>query len=260
MLHLRWHRRIGLTIAFIVVFLAITGLLLNHSLGLTLNKKIIHTHWLMNWYGLETTDPTGYHLKNQWLVHNGTNSLFLNSQFIARCNAPLMGAVSTDAVSLLTDSSSHSPKENPLYLALCQDELLIFSSEGELIETLTTLTGLPEDTEKLQVVDSQVYLRSGAATLLLNIDSLELTPSKHYIDQWSQPSTPPTAIVTAVQASPDRPGITLETIILDLHSGRFFGDIGVWIIDFIGLLICLMAITGIWAWYQHYKLKKAEGG
>jgi uncharacterized iron-regulated membrane protein len=44
--------------------------------------------------------------------------------------------------------------------------------------------------------------------------------------------------------------ISLETPILDLHSGRFFGNAGVLFVDIVGLLMCILAITGLWAWVR----------
>ena len=46
------------------------------------------------------------------------------------------------------------------------------------------------------------------------------------------------------------PSISLETLILDLHSGRFFGQFGVLFIDLIGLLVCILSITGLIAWMK----------
>jgi hypothetical protein len=50
--------------------------------------------------------------------------------------------------------------------------------------------------------------------------------------------------------------ISLETLILDLHSGRFFGNAGVLFVDIVGLLMCILAITGLWAWINHQRLRK----
>jgi len=49
------------------------------------------------------------------------------------------------------------------------------------------------------------------------------------------------------------PSISLETVILDLHSGRFFGQFGVLIMDIVGLLICILSITGLFAWINRLR-------
>ena len=50
--------------------------------------------------------------------------------------------------------------------------------------------------------------------------------------------------------------ISIETLILDLHSGRFFGSAGVLFIDIVGLLLCILSITGLWAWVNNQRYRK----
>lgn len=51
-------------------------------------------------------------------------------------------------------------------------------------------------------------------------------------------------------------GISPEIIILDLHSGRTFGDAGVLFVDIVGLVLCIPPLTALWAWMSHQKLRK----
>jgi hypothetical protein len=44
--------------------------------------------------------------------------------------------------------------------------------------------------------------------------------------------------------------ISLETLMLDIHSGRFFGPYGVWFFDFIGIILLFLASTGIIIWLK----------
>ena len=267
-LNLRWHRRIGLSIMVMVVFLAISGLLLNHSPSLGLSKQILQSPWLLGWYGFETTAFSGYklgehkldehNLNNQWLSHPGGFDLFLNSEPVANCQAPLLGASLLD-LSKGKLPQTKSPQTQPLLLALCQGELVILTLEGELVEKLSSLNGLPENTSGLQVVGQEILLHSGEQILSLNIDSLEIQASQTNVKVWSQPSPLPQELIEQINQSAELPGISMETLILDLHSGRFFGTAGVLFVDLVGLLICLLALTGLWAWYSHHRLKKLGG-
>ncbi|MDX2463608.1 MAG: PepSY domain-containing protein [Porticoccus sp.] len=242
-INLRWHRRIGLSIVIMVIFLAITGLLLNHSPNIGLSKQTLRTQWLLDWYGFETTPLTGFKLENQWLSHPGGNDLFLNTEPVASCRAPLWGASQTQS----------------LLLALCQDELVILTSQGELIEKLSLLKGLPKNTTALQVADKEIFILSSGQTLSLNIDTLETQESNTPVTEWSSASPLPTEVIEQLYQRAELPGISMETLILDLHSGRFFGTAGVLLIDLVGLLICLLALTGLWAWYSHHRLRKIGG-
>jgi hypothetical protein len=61
-------------------------------------------------------------------------------------------------------------------------------------------------------------------------------------------ATLPQALAQQLEQHQSGPSISLETVILDLHSGRFFGQFGVLFIDLIGILICILSVTGLIAW------------
>lgn len=242
-LNLRWHRRIGLSVVVMVIFLAISGLLLNHSPSIGLNQQTLRAQWLLDWYGFETTAFAGFKLEEQWLSHPGGHDLFLNDKPIASCKAPLLGA-------------SRTPS---LLLALCQGELVILTHEGDLIEKISTLNGLPKNTSALKVEGEKILISSNEKTLSFNIDTLEAQVSNIHVSEWSKMTPLPQRLIEQLNQQAALPGVSMETLILDLHSGRFFGTAGVLFVDLIGLLICLLALTGLWAWYSHYRLRKSGG-
>ena len=55
-------------------------------------------------------------------------------------------------------------------------------------------------------------------------------------------------------------GLSLERVILDLHSGRIFNDDwGIYLMDASAIIIIWLSISGTWVWYsrrQKQKLKK----
>ncbi|MDO7653232.1 MAG: PepSY domain-containing protein, partial [Porticoccus sp.] len=215
----------------------------------------LRAQWLLDWYGFQTTAFSGFKLgkqapNKQWLSHPGGHELFLNAEPVANCQAPLLGA---SRLNLYKDKSLQAQS---LLLALCQDELVILTPEGELVEKLSVLNGLPENTSRLQVVGQDVLIRSNEKILSLNIDNLETQASPANVKEWSQPSPLPQELIERISQKAELPGISMETLILDLHSGRFFGNVGVLFVDLIGLLVCVLALTGLWAWYSHHRLKK----
>ena len=48
--------------------------------------------------------------------------------------------------------------------------------------------------------------------------------------------------------------ITYERIIVDLHTGRLFGIIGVTLIDIVTLGMLILSITGTISWMRHKKI------
>ena len=155
-----WHRRLGLSVFLVLIFLAISGFALNHSPALKLNKISLSNSWLLSWYGFEKPAINGFKLQGQWLYHDGNSQLFLDQKAVAPCSAPLLS------------SARHS---DSIY-ALCADALLILTENGQLVEIFSQLDGLPIDAQGITVVEGILYLSTDSAVLEFNPDSLALTP------------------------------------------------------------------------------------
>ena len=240
--NLRWHRRIGLSVMIVLVFLSITGILLNHSPAAGLSKKILSTEWLLSWYGFETVSLSGFKVREQWINHPGDRELFLNGMPVASCAPPLLNATFT----------------KDFLVALCKDELVILNYDGIFIEKINTLSGLPEYTTNLKYLNNTLLIKSKNEILSLDPNTLEISPSELKVDKWPQPVSLPSTLVKKLKQNSQLPGISLETVILDLHSGRFFGDAGVLFVDFMGLTVVFLAMTGLYAWLAKRRKKQAK--
>ena len=243
--NLRWHRRVGLSVMVALIFLSITGILLNHSPAAGLSKKILSTEWLLSWYGFETVAFSGFKVGEQWINHPGDRELYIDGQPVAACAPPLLNAARTES----------------FLIALCTNELVILSFDGELVEKINTLSGLPEHTTNMKYLNNTLFIQSHNKILSLDPATLKITPSQLTIESWPLPSSLPSTIVEELKQSSQLPGISLETVILDLHSGRFFGDAGVLFVDFMGLLTVFLAVTGTYVWFlkrrkKHIKRRK----
>ena len=237
--NLRWHRRVGLSVMVILIFLSITGILLNHSPAAGLSNRILNSEWLLSWYGFETVALSGFKVGKQWINHPGDRELYIDGQPVAACAPPLLNAARTDS----------------FLIALCKDELVILSFNGELVEKINTLSGLPEHTTNVKYLNNTLFIQSHNKIMTLDPDTLEIKPSQLTIESWPLPSSLPSIIVEELKQGSQRPGISLETVILDLHSGRFFGDAGVLFGDFMGLLDVFLAMTGTYVWFMKRRKK-----
>lgn len=230
-----WHRRLGLSVFVVLIFLAITGFALNHSPGLKLNQIGLSSNWLLSWYGLETPEAVGFESQGHWIYHNSASELFFDSRSAANCSPPL-AAVARHA---------------NMVFALCADALVMLSSRGEFIEQFSAIDGLPANIETLAVLDNKLYLATDSATLKFNPDSFMLMPvdfASQTLLAMQQAAPLPESLQAQLKEQSAGPSISLETVILDLHSGRFFGQFGVLFIDLVGLLVCVLSITGLIAW------------
>ena len=70
----KWHEKIGVYIALFVVFLAISGIALNHTEKFKLNTTYVKLDWLLDLYQINPeSEPIGYFSCEY--VHNFVNSL-----------------------------------------------------------------------------------------------------------------------------------------------------------------------------------------
>jgi hypothetical protein len=238
-----WHRRLGLSTFVVLIFLAISGFALNHSPGLKLNQINLSSNWLLSWYGFEVPVAEGFQVGGKWFYQDGNKALLVDGDSVASCTAPLSAIAQTTGG----------------VFALCADGLNLLTSDGQFVEQFGAIDGLPANTQAVTVLDDRIYLTTGSATIdsvtmEFNADSLGLTATDiapQTLKDIQQVAVPlPKLLQKKLKQQSPGPSISLETVILDLHSGRFFGQFGVLFIDLIGLLVCILSITGLMAWMK----------
>jgi|TARA_B110000967_G_scaffold150852_1_gene154751 hypothetical protein len=235
-----WHRRLGLSTFVVLIFLAISGFALNHSPGLKLNQINLSTNWLLSWYGFEVPAAEGFEVRESWFYNDGNKRLLVDGNSIAPCTAPLSAVAQT---------------ANSVF-ALCADGLILLTADGEFVEQFRPIDGLPANTKTVATIANRVYLITDSATVEFNPESLALisvdiaTLSETLVDSQLASAPLPKSLQKQLKEQASGPSISLETLILDLHSGRFFGQFGVLFIDLIGLLVCILSITGLMAWIK----------
>ena len=118
--------------------------------------------------------------------------------------------------------------------------------------------GLPRGIEAIGF-DGQVWLKTQGGYFMADDDLIEWTQAMPFASiPWSQ-----TLDTQAAQAESDTISLlarsshlTWERVILDIHSGRFFGSLGPWFMDLVALSLIIMAISGIYLWVQGRPKKK----
>lgn len=238
--NLRWHRRIGLSVFVVMIFLAITGFSLNHSPGLNLSKINLTSDWLLSWYGVAPQKTEGFPLADNWVYGTGTGELYFDNQPLGYCPPPLAAVAATEQMNL----------------ALCNGALLLLTKQGQLLETFSQVQGLPASSNRLVTLDQQVVIVSGTGAWEFDLDSLAIKALTDLSALEQASSIEPSPLPSAFGNKASLEGISLETLIIDLHSGRFFGSAGVLFVDLVGLLICILSITGLRAWVNHQRLRK----
>lgn len=232
----KWHRKIGIVTALFVILLAITGMLLNHTQELGLHEIHVQNETLLNWYDIGAKSPvTGYQVDGNWIAQVGER-LFFNRELFDERTEALHGAVTFDGMIVIA----------------VKDRLLLVSRQGEMIEKLGGAEGVPAGMKNIGTsVDNQLVISAAHGVYIVDIDSLEWQESDHVEAQWSVPATLPETLRAELLQSYRGTGLPLERVILDLHSGRMLGPLGVYFMDFIALLFIFLALSGSCMWLRH---------
>jgi hypothetical protein len=80
---LSFHLYVGLGISLLLIHLSITGIFLNHTDDLDLNKTYISSEWILNLYGLNVPKPSKIFTLQQDNISQFDAEVFLNNKPIA---------------------------------------------------------------------------------------------------------------------------------------------------------------------------------
>jgi hypothetical protein len=232
----RWHRRLGVLVACFALLLAITGIVLNHSAELELDHRFVDWPWLSQAYGDNSADLPAFPLGEHWLTRAANGRVYFDAREVAPCSGKLVGAVAS----------------GELLYAGCAEELLLLSSNGELIESVSASTGLPVPLQAVGLIDSRLVLQAAGTWWLADLDLMDFShraPAAGTVIQQLVPDQLPEGIRANIPA-PEQ-WLSWERLLLDVHSGRVFGRIGVLWVDGVGVLLAGLALSGIAMWWLH---------
>ena len=64
-----WHQRLGLGFAVVFLVVVVTGIALNHTESLRLDRRIVTADWVYDWYDISLAgEPTGFAVGGNWVV------------------------------------------------------------------------------------------------------------------------------------------------------------------------------------------------
>jgi hypothetical protein len=231
---MRWHRRIGVMVSLLVMWLAGTGVVLNHSEQLQLDEQPVNQPLLLAIYGVVRPTPSSYFSADHWFSHMGGNQLYLDGVEVAYCSGALTGVV----------------WYQQQFVISCNDGLLLMTADGEVIEQIGAAHGLPDAITGLALVDGQLVLNTKPGVWLADLEQLQWLPfSSAAKISWVVPGQPPQALAAQLQAHSGSE-LHWERVLLDLHSGRLGGQWGRGLMDLTALLLVVLACTGVWAWVK----------
>lgn len=227
---LRWHRRVGVLLCFFIVWIATTGILLNHMYEWRLAEKLVNNAWVRQQYAL--AEPHYYSLGDtSGVAQAASGELYVNAQLIGACDAAMVGAEPV----------------GDMFAVACANKLLVVSATGALLESIGPSDGLPTPLNAVASFDSQLMLH---AEQWYAFDEARFAFVPTAIGRAvSQPAAAiPDHVQQRLQDKLDAKPVSWERVLIDMHTGAFWGDGKHIISDIAAILMMLIAIGGVWVW------------
>ena len=232
---LRWHRRIGIVAALGILLVSVTGLLLNHSQTLQLDRIMLNNSWVLNAYDMQPDSAPRSYAAGDTIVSFLENTLYLDGAPVAPAR-PVLGSV----------------EWNDRIVVATEDRLFLFTSTGELIEALDSAS-LPGHLIQVGLNRSQSVLIQTDQGVFQFDQNLMTTEPYAGEGEWSKAlATTPPDVLEKILTQYRGQGVSLYRVILDLHSGRILTRIGPWLADLVALAMIALTLTGL---YSCFKLK-----
>ena len=231
-----WHRRIGLSALVLVIILAITGIMLNHTEKLNLDNTFINNSLLLNWYGIIPKDePVSFRIESDTQSHvisTWNKQLFFDDTTITNLEQTMHGAIGA---------------EQFIVVAL-DNEIILLSYDGEFIERVSTSISFSNIQRlgmkyKRPVIETSEPLYYMADEHILDWDVI-INEDIEWTEQYELNDDEREQLLVAYRGN----GLKLERVILDLHSGRIFGSYGVYLMDAAAIALLWLSFSGLWVW------------
>jgi len=238
----RLHRSIGAAAALFVIFMVLSGIVINHANDLGLDRKHVSQPLMLDWYGLGAPDELlSFEVGGNRLSFAGSQ-LYLDENPVAAVSGGV-GAVAS----------------GKLLIAAGSDELLLLDQGGNLVERQpwASVDNAPIGSIGLDA-DNGVLVKSGGRTWSADAQLLSWQLSEKANAKWAEPTPANADLQQAIARSYRGQGPSLERVLLDLHSGRFFGAYGVIVYDLLALGLGFLALSGLVLWWRSRRNGKSK--
>lgn len=227
----RWHGRLGVGASLGVLLLAVTGILLNHTSDLALDRRFVRAEWLLDWYGITVPHaPIAFAVGTHWVAHLGTRAYF---------DARELGDIGVVAGVVVL----------PAGVAVAAgDKIVLLAADGETIEVLGSEHGVPTGIRAAGASGGALAVQTASGIYIADPDLTRWRSRPSAVVRWASPRVAPAALQTQWVSSYRGHGLSVERLVRDLHSGRAFGRLGPWVMDLAALAFLILAATGLWLW------------
>jgi PepSY-associated TM region len=234
----RSHRWLGATVAVFVLVLATTGIALNHSDDWRLGERYVSWSWLLDAYGIHAPQPSaGFSDRGRYATLVGQR-LYLDEREIAQHADALTGLATLDT----------------LVLVATLHEVYVFTADGSLVEKIDLAATLAVPVERIGRSAGHAVIEAGGMRFRSDTEAtaFEKFPGMPDDDvSWSRAVPAPASLMRAIDAAYRGRGLTVERVLLDVHSGRIVTAGGPLLMDIVALLLIVLSVTGLVLWLRN---------
>ncbi|NNC88886.1 MAG: hypothetical protein HKN82_10560 [Akkermansiaceae bacterium] len=222
-----WHRWTGAILTIPLLWMAVSGLLLNNSERLGLDRASARSGWVLKRYGLVPAGKAEGVTVGTRNIAGWDGMLFLDETLLEE-SGDLVGAVGV-AGDLVVGTG---------------EALYVYGPEGTLADVLDELSLPAMPVKRIGTKpDGALVVDAGGSTWLADGDFLEFIATGVDDVTWSEVAEVDSGRLEGALA--EGAGIPWSRVVLDLHSGNLFGKSGRFLVDVTAIGLIVMTFFGI---------------
>jgi len=228
-----WHRRLGLFLVAFIIMLATTGIMLNHTESLELSQQKISNALLLSIYDIQPQNPPINYRSQQHNISQWDEQIYFDNKKLLSDKQQLRGLINWNSI---------------IIMVLSQDVILL-STDGDIIDRYALAQN--SEIEHIGIYNNQAIIKMLDQSMWqADEDILNWQPIGKIQLSWSAPVPLKQSLKDELLEKYRGEGLPLERIILDIHSGRIFGNPGVYFVDAVGIIMLFLSLSGAWMWWQ----------
>ena len=226
----RWHRYLGAIFALPLLWLVVSGLLLQHQEKLGLSEKKVSSAWLLKRYDQIPGGTPVVISAGRFKVSGWGGVLFVDDRVLEE-SGTLVGAVARPSELVIATAS----------------EVFVYDAQGDYLDRLgeeslpaVPITGIGLDESR------RVHLKTGTGQYVLGEDFLDFEAAAPGATvKWNSPEAGQGAKASLQRVLVESSEFTWSRVITDLHSGTLLGKVGRFLVDLTGFAVIVLTLLGI---------------
>jgi len=243
----RTHRWLGVTAAIFVVLLSVTGVLLNHAVDWQLDRRYVQWSWVLDAYGIRAPLPSATYADGGHYAALLGDRVYFDDEMVMRDVDGLSGMVVIGDIAAVATP----------------DRLVLLTGEGVLVDQIDLRGRIAGAVDRLGRAGGRLAVESAGAMYTADRDITGVVATAGVpatAVAWSRPSSLPPELLDMLGQHYRGHGLTVERLLLDLHSGRVFALAGQLFMDLVALCLVLLSLSGLVVWYRGNRARNGNGG